>query len=522
MSRLRGSFGVFVAVACGVAVTACKETVAPLALAGAPATAVSVTGDNQSAAIGAALTDSLKVLVSDAAGLPVPGVVVNWSATGGTISPRVDTTDGAGASTAQWTLGNAAGIFTATATIAGLPPVTFTATASPVTGTLVFRYVDAGSYHACGITTDERAVCWGFNGDGQLMAGSTANTLQPTPAVGSLTYRITSGGRYHSCGVTLSGVIYCAGANQDGRLLNRSQTPSTVPVQAKSPITFQSVSSGNTHTCALSLTQDIWCGGNNGEGELGDVTPVRPNDTTSVAVDSMFVFSDTLRPIATFRTVRYRAVTAGGLHTCALTIAGIAQCWGWNSHGELGVSGPAQSFVPVNVSGGITFQVDPTFIPHPPDPDFYVPAQGFLSAGYAHTCGVAVGGAAYCWGNNEDGQLGRAGASGSAPTLVGGNLTFSAVSAGYRHTCGLSSTGVAYCWGNNDFGQLGTGNRTASSAPIAVSLGVAFQSISAGDTFSCGVTTAGVAYCWGGNEYGQLGVAAGAGSLVPVKVSFQP
>lgn len=510
---------VVAAIGSAIVVSACKDTVTPLDLAGAPVAAAAVTGNNQSAAIGAALPDSLQVIVTDAAGLAVPGVIVNWSATAGTVSPVVDTTDAAGKSSTQWKLGNAAGVSTATATIVGLPPVTFTATASPVTGTLVFRYVDAGSYHACGITTDEREVCWGFNGDGQLMAGSTANTLQPTPATGNLTFRITSGGRYHSCGVTLSGVLYCAGANQDGRLLNGTQMASGVPVQAKSPITFQSVSAGNTHTCALSLAQDIWCGGNNGEGELGDSTRVAPGDPVNF---SQFVLSDTLRPIFTYRAVRYRAVSTGGLHTCALTTGGAAQCWGWNSHGQLGTPSPAYSFVPLNVSGGITFQVDPTFIPRTPDPDFYVPGQGFLSAGYAHTCGVAVGGAVYCWGNNEDGQLGRAGGSGSAPTIVGGNLTFRAVSAGYRHTCGLSATGVAYCWGNNDLGQLGTGNRTASNTPVAVSLAVAFQSISAGDTFSCGVTTAGVAYCWGDNEYGQLGLAPGAGSLVPVKVPFQP
>src|SRR5512141_1619807 len=288
-----------------LALTACKDTVEPLQLAGDPAAAAVSSGNNQSGAVGAKLADSLVVLVTDAADAPVPGVIVNWSATGGTLSQAVDTTDGAGKSSVAWTLGNTSGAFTATATAAGLPPVVFSATASPVSGTLVFRYVDAGSYHACGITTDERAVCWGFNGDGQLMADSAAQTLEPTPASGNLTFRMTSGGRYHSCGVTLSGLIYCAGANQDGRLGDKSQTPSPIPVQARTPITFQLVSAGGSHTCAVSLAEDVWCGGNNAEGELGAVTT--------------FTHSDTLRPVSTTGTVRYRTVSAGGMHTCALT-----------------------------------------------------------------------------------------------------------------------------------------------------------------------------------------------------------
>ncbi|HJP57935.1 MAG TPA: hypothetical protein VJ847_13020 [Gemmatimonadales bacterium] len=509
MSPRAGALGALLALVAGAG--ACKDSVEPLALAGDPAAAAATAGNNQSAALGSKLADSLVVTVADAAGNPVPGVIVNWSVTAGTLNQLVDTTNGAGKSSVSWTLGSVAGEATATATVAGLTPVTFTATASPVSGgsELVFRYVDAGSYHACGITTDERAVCWGFNGDGQLMADSAAQTLQPTPAAGNLTFRVTSGGRYHSCGVTLSGVIYCAGANQDGRLGDKSQTPSPIPTQMHSPITFQLVSAGGAHTCALSLTQDIWCTGNNAEGELGDV--------------STFTHSDTLRPISTIGTLRYRTVSAGGLHTCALTTSGAAQCWGYNLSGQLGAStGQTRNFDPVAVSGGIDFQVDPTFIPHAPDPDFYVPSQGFLSAGYAHTCGVATSQDIYCWGNNDDGQLGRSGGSSSTPSVVTGGLDWKAVSAGVRHTCALTTAGLAYCWGNNDFGQLGNGSTDPSSAPVPVSLSLTFQSISAGETFSCGVTTAGVAYCWGDNEYGQLGVSGLTGSSVPVKVAFQP
>jgi alpha-tubulin suppressor-like RCC1 family protein len=65
--------------------------------------------------------------------------------------------------------------------------------------------------------------------------------------------------------------------------------------------------------------------------------------------------------------------------------------------------------------------------------------------------------------------------------------------------------GAAYCWGANDDGQLGNGELTQSPVPVAVSGGYTFSEISAGDGHGCAVTDGGDAYCWGSNLKGQLG-----------------
>ncbi|HEX5962455.1 MAG TPA: hypothetical protein VFY42_01920, partial [Gemmatimonadales bacterium] len=86
-----------------------------------------------------------------------------------------------------------------------------------------------------------------------------------------------------------------------------------------------------------------------------------------------------------------------------------------------------------------------------------------LTGGPKHTCGLTPGGLAYCWGTNSDGRTGQP--SGSAlgldgspivlsPTLVMGGRTFTSLTAGGAHTCGLATNGV-YCWGSNDDGQVG-------------------------------------------------------------------
>src|SRR2546425_5009171 len=134
-----------------------------------------------------------------------------------------------------------------------------------------------------------------------------------------------------------------------------------------------------------------------------------------------------------------------------------------------------------------------------------------VSGGNDHTCGVTMGGAAYCWGNNGLGQLGNGTTTSSTtPVAVGGGLTFAAVNASTGSvTGGLTRGGAAYCWGAKD--QLGTGSREQSSVPVAVAGGHSFGGLSTGHDHTCALTANGTAYCWGYNEFEQLGTGPAGG-----------
>jgi len=196
----------------------------------------------------------------------------------------------------------------------------------------------------------------------------------------------------------------------------------------------------------------------------------------------------------------FASVTAGGAHTCALTAAGAAWCWGRGESGQLGVpvptttcptdSGPFPcSMTPVAVGGGLTFTR--------------------LAGGVAHSCGLVADGSAYCWGSNAAGQLGDGlTANRTAPAPVSTSLKFVALAAGAQHTCGLTNDGTALCWGRNDRGQLGDGTTALRTLPTPVLTDERYRAIGAGGSSigqTCALTASGAASCWGDNERGQLG-----------------
>jgi hypothetical protein len=144
-----------------------------------------------------------------------------------------------------------------------------------------------------------------------------------------------------------------------------------------------------------------------------------------------------------------------------------------------------------------------------------VPMAG--TAAISGTCALDHG-RAYCWGGNSDGQLGDGSTGGSSGVPVAvdtsgvlAGKTLTQISASGFTTCALSSAGAAYCWGEGGQGQLGDSGITDSHVPVPVSTsgvlaGKTLSQVSAaGDLASCAVDVAGEAYCWGWNAAGTLG-----------------
>ena len=196
-----------------------------------------------------------------------------------------------------------------------------------VAGDLTFSAVSAGDFHTCGVTTAGAAYCWGANGDGQLGDGSTTNRSTPTPVrvVSGVTFAAVSAGGFHTCGITPDGAAYCWGANGEGQLGDASADGRTQPVRVAGGGSYAAVSAGNSHTCAITAVGAAYCWGLNVQGQLGDGTT-----------------ESRRRPVPVAGDIHFAAIEAGGsgqalgFHTCGLTAAGAAYCWGQNARGQLG------------------------------------------------------------------------------------------------------------------------------------------------------------------------------------------
>lgn len=192
---------------------------------------------------------------------------------------------------------------------------------------------------------------------------------------------------------------------------------------------------------------------------------------------------------------RFTNLAAGKYHTCGLTSSGEVWCWGSNERGQLGVStSGSTSSIPVRVGSQTTF--------------------ASITAGELHTCALASGGAAYCWGSNVNSAIGVATVNDTcagapcaiSPVRAAGTLTFVALDAGATHNCAVDTSGVTRCWGSNFFGESGSDAfGTATASPVAVSGGHTFSTVSGGYRSNCALDVVGSLYCWGLGEDGQLG-----------------
>jgi len=245
------------------------------------------------------------------------------------------------------------------------------------------------------------------------------------------------------------------------------------------------VTTGEHDSCAITMSQQAYCWGQNAFGELG-------NGSTT----------DSHVPVQVAGLPPTTAIDAGDSHVCAIDVSQQVWCWGKDNYGQLGNgTKTSHSVTPVKVTG--------------------LPPATQIGAGNEFSCALVVGGAVYCWGRGDDGQLGNGtNNSSKKPKFVIGLGPAVAIAVGGFHACAiLMDGGSVRCWGSNVFGALGNGTTTSSNIPVPVSAISNAAAITAGGFHTCAlVGFAGGVKCWGDNGDGQIGDGTNTNQLVPTQV----
>ncbi len=302
------------------------------------------------------------------------------------------------------------------------------------------------------------------------------------------------------CSVAISadGDVYTWGWNSRASLGqgHRDHVPKPRRVAGLRGVPIVQVALGGWHTLLLDNEGQVWACGGDEYMQSGQAAKER----------------DVLVPTMCLPALRVCQVSAGGMHSLALTEDGNLWTWGepW---------------------GSFSMTIDRR--PHRvevEDPEEIVERGGFvaIACGAFHNLALTATGEIYSFGLNDYGQLGLGHtASVTAPQRIVDGLegvTVADISCGGWHSACVSTTGEVFMWGRGEYGRLGLGDKSGSSklrpAKVWALDGIKMVQVSCGGSHTLGVTADGKAWAWGRGSFGRLGTGEERDAITPVEVKL--
>jgi alpha-tubulin suppressor-like RCC1 family protein len=375
--------------------------------------------------------------------------------------------------------------------------------------------ISAGAVATCAEKNDDLLYCWGSGNAILGISGLTADVLVPTSSYTFTSVRGMNLGTTHACATQVHGTIFCWGDNSYGKFGDSGN--GSIPVSGFATLDLiADLATGLHNTCVVRQTRDVYCAGRDDKGQLGN----GDGDNDSTANTNDFGMASPWQ-VSGITDAQMITMGASAEFVCITTTLGAVRCWGENTYGQLGDGTTINAPEPVAVTG-ITGQVVR------------------LNAGTNHACAIITTGEIYCWGDNQQGQLGTgdtntytspqvvqasAGvdfdsnnshiSSLTTPTMQLTNtvvrttiptaiaLSYPAngqLAASPRSTCALNSIGDVWCWGR----LLLDGSIVDRLNPVSYPVFSAATIASGGDN-SCVITHLGRVFCWGNDNNSETG-----------------
>lgn len=232
-----------------------------------------------------------------------------------------------------------------------------------------FTSLAVGASHSCGFALNQ-VLCWGYNyswlhgGEVSFQTGVDTSRhfdfVNGDPRTNTVVFAAgnllgqsvarVSTQQDFTCADMLNGTVQCFGFDYDGELGDASRTSTFVPTLIGGGMQLHGVAAGWRHACALDANNQGVCWGFDSRGQLGNG---KAAGATYIGVQQVGLESiDFVNQVFGTAPITFRAIAAGGTHSCGIGTNNHIYCWGDNSSRQLGRDLTA-------VSGFGTFSTNP-------------------------------------------------------------------------------------------------------------------------------------------------------------------
>lgn len=271
-------------------------------------------------------------------------------------------------------------------------------------------YIAAGDCFSAAINKNGEVYTWGYNKNGQLGDGSTANKYTPVRVKAGLTGIIkVDCALNHMVALKSDGSVYTWGYNNAGKLGDGSTVQKTIPVEMllngneyiKDAI---DVSVSNNDTYVLRADGSVIAVGAGANGALGNDN----NANSSIPVEVLEYVQNDEGQDVTQKLTNIVSIESGANTTYAMTKDGKVYAWGLGTSGELGNNQTSNYFTAGKVLNGVA--------------DAELSEILSIGAGDSHALAVEKHGYVQTFGLNNWDQLGIVGVDKSSlPVYIGTN-----------------------------------------------------------------------------------------------------